>query len=104
MHINFIKFMKQYPSRLKFKKYHKSNSSFLKLREQKLFFPVNGLYGLKALDSCKLTFKQIEAGRRTIRRTTKKAGKLFINVFTNRSITKKPLASRMGKGKGAHHM
>lgn len=96
--------MKQYPSRLKFKKYHKVNSSFLLLKDQKTFFPSSGLFGLKALDYGKLTFKQIEAGRRSIRRTTKKTGKLFINVFTSFSITKKPLASRMGKGKGAHSM
>jgi len=94
--------MKQYPSRLKFKKYHKVNSSFLKLKEQKRFVPLSGLYGLKALDCGKLTFKQIEAGRRAIRRTTKKLGKLTINAFTNHSVSKKPVASRMGKGKGAH--
>ena len=94
--------MKQSPSRLKFKKYHKVNSSFLFLKEQKRFVPLNGLFGLKALNYGKLTFKQIEAGRRAIRRTTKKSGKLTINVFTGSSVSKKPVASRMGKGKGAH--
>ena len=94
--------MKQYPSRLKFKKYHKVNPSFLVLKEQKRFFPLRGLFGLKALDSGKLTFKQLEAGRRAIRRTTKKKGSISINVFTNQSVTKKPVSSRMGKGKGSH--
>ena len=74
------------------------------LKEQKRFVPLKGLYGLKALDCGKMTFKQIEAGRRAVRRTTKKEGIISINVFTNSSVTKKPVASRMGKGKGAHSL
>ena len=94
--------MKQYPSRLKFKKYHKINSSLFVQKEKKLFFPTKGLFGLKSLECGKITFKKLEAGRRSIRRTTKKVGVLNINNFTSHSITKKPLASRMGKGKGNH--
>ena len=93
--------MKQSPSNLKYKKYHKVNSSFLTLTDQKRFLPLQGLYGLKATAFGKLNFKQIEAGRRTIRRTTKKTGQIFINVFPQFSVTKKPAASRMGKGKGS---
>ena len=49
----------------------------------------------------KLTYKQIEACRRTIRRGLKKLGFLFIRVFTGTPVTKKPSATRMGKGKGS---
>jgi ribosomal protein L16/L10AE len=66
--------MKQAPSNLKFKKYHKASSKFLTLMEQKSFIPTRGLYALKSTDSGKLTFKHIEAGRRAIRRTIKKSG------------------------------
>ena len=95
--------MKQFPSRTLFKKYHKPNSSFLDLKEQKVFFPSYGNYGLKSLDPARLTFKQIEAGRKSIRRSLKKEGSLVIRVFPYASLTKKPNA-RMGKGKGAHHI
>ena len=66
--------MKQAPSNLKFKKYHKASSKFLKLMEQKSVIPSRGLYALKSLNSGKLTFKHIEAGRRAIKRTIKKKG------------------------------
>lgn len=94
--------MKQFPNNLKFKKYHKINKSFLVLRDQKSFLPKFGFFGLKALYSGKLTFNQIESARRAIRRTTKKDGFIWINLFTSVSVTSKPVASRMGKGKGAH--
>lgn len=95
--------MKQFPSRVFFKKPHKPNSSFMFLKEQKSFFPTYGKYAIKSLDYARLTFKQIEAGRKSIRRSVKKAGNLYIKVFTYASLTKKPNA-RMGKGKGAHHI
>ena len=94
--------MKQAPSNLKFKKYHKASSKFLNLMEQKSFIPSRGLYALKSVDSGKLTFKHIEAGRRAIRRTIKKTGDMWIKVFTYASVSKKPTAVRMGKGKGSH--
>lgn len=94
--------MKQAPSNLKFKKYHKASSKFLKLMEQKSFIPSQGLYALKSIDSGKLTFKHIEAGRRAIKRTIKKKGDMWIKVFTYSSVSKKPSAVRMGKGKGSH--
>lgn len=52
----------------------------------------------------RLSFKQIEAGRRTIRRQMRKMGFVFIRVFTYVSLTKKALASRMGKGKGSPYL
>ena len=94
--------MKFQPSRTKFNKYHKTNSSFLVLKEERFFFPRKGFLALKALENGKVTFKHIEACRRTVRRSTKKYASVFINVFPYMSITKKPIASRMGKGKGLH--
>ena len=96
--------MKQYPSKLRFKKYHRPKKSFQSLVDNKNFFPKNSYYGLKALSSGKITFKQIEAGRRTIRRAISKKSKIRINIFTSFSKTKKPVSSRMGKGKGEHYL
>lgn len=96
--------MKQQPSRLKYKKYHKPSSSSLYLKEQKNFIPLKGQFGLKILENGKLTYNQIEACRKSIRRMLKKNGIIFIRVFTYASLTKKPLASRMGKGKGSHNV
>ena len=96
--------MKQYPSKLKFKKYHRPNKSFQRLSDQKYFFPRNFYYGLKALTPGKITFKQIEAGRRTIRRALSKKSQIRINVFTSFSKTKKPVSARMGKGKGEPYL
>ena len=60
-----------------------------------------GEFGLKAVDSGYLTSRQIEAARRAITGTTKRGGKVYIRVFPDRPVTKKPLEVRMGKGKGA---
>ena len=57
--------MKQSPSNLKFKKFHKPNSSFLSLKEQRSFIPYFGFFALKSLQGGRLNFKQIEAARRT---------------------------------------
>jgi large subunit ribosomal protein L16 len=94
--------MKQYPSRLKFKKNHRISLSNLVLKQQKIFHSLRGLISLKAIENGKLTYKQIEACRKSIRRMLKKQGNIFIRVFTNISLTKKPVAVRMGKGKGSH--
>jgi len=94
--------MKQNPSRLKYKKNHRISSSFFNLFDRKTFYPILGTFALKSLESGKLTFKQIEAGRKSIRRNVKKEGFLLIRVFTGKSVTRKSIASRMGKGKGAH--
>lgn len=66
--------MKQFPSNLKFKKYHRPIKSFFKLNVKNHFIPKFGLYGLKSLESGLLTFNQIEAGRRSIKRSTQKDG------------------------------
>jgi large subunit ribosomal protein L16 len=60
-----------------------------------------GEYGLKALEPCWLTNRQIEAARVAITRHMKRMGKLWIRVFPDKPVTKKPAETRMGKGKGA---
>jgi large subunit ribosomal protein L16 len=59
-----------------------------------------GEFGLKATSRGRITSRQIEAARRTITRTIKRGGKLYIRVFPDKPVTKKPLEVRMGKGKG----
>jgi large subunit ribosomal protein L16 len=59
-----------------------------------------GEFGLKATSRGRITSRQIEAARRTITRTVKRGGKLYIRVFPDKPVTKKPLEVRMGKGKG----
>jgi len=92
--------MKQNPSKMKFKKLHKANFAYSKIQDNKTFMLNFGLLGIQALHYGRLTYKQIEACRRAIRRGLKKTGNIWINVFTYMPITKKPIASRMGKGKG----
>lgn len=96
--------MKQSPSSFRYRKNHKPNSFFLKSGESKNFFSLRGNFALKSLASGRLSFRQIEAGRRSIRRTISKAAYLFIRVFPAASLTKRPVGMRMGKGKGAHHL
>jgi large subunit ribosomal protein L16 len=96
--------MKQQPSRLKYKKYHKPSLSCLSLSEQKNIIPEKGQLASKSLENKRVTYNQLEACRKSIKRMLKKNGLVFIKIFTYHSITKKPLASRMGKGKGSHHI
>ena len=60
-----------------------------------------GDYGLKTLDAAWLTARQIEAARIAMTRHVKRGGKIWIRIFPDKPITKKPLETRMGKGKGA---
>lgn len=96
--------MKQNPSKLKFKKNHKPSIWNLYLKQHKTFFPLKGLLALQSLENGKLTYNQIEACRKSIRRVLKKQGIILLRVFTNISVTKKPVSTRMGKGKGSHHI
>lgn len=59
-----------------------------------------GEFGLKAVGRGRITARQIEAARRTISRSVKRGGKLWIRVFPDKPVSKKPLEVRMGKGKG----
>jgi large subunit ribosomal protein L16 len=60
-----------------------------------------GMYGLKAQECCWLTTRQIEAARIAMTRYIKRGGKIWIRVFPDKPITKKPAETRMGKGKGS---
>lgn len=85
------------PKRTKFRKQHKGRNRGLAQAGNKVSF---GEYGLKALDRGKLTARQIEAARRAMTRHVKRVGKIWIRVFPDVPVTKKPLEVRMGKGKG----
>jgi large subunit ribosomal protein L16 len=85
------------PKRTKFRKQHKGRNRGLALTGNKVSF---GEYGLKAVDRGRLTSRQIEAARRAISRHVRRGGKMWIRVFPDKPITKKPLAVRMGSGKG----
>lgn len=85
------------PKRTKFRKMMRGRNRGVSQRGATVSF---GEYGLKALDRCYLTSRQIEAARKTITGATKRGGKLWIRVFPSKPITRKPLETRMGKGKG----
>ena len=85
------------PKRTKFRKQQKGRNRGLALRGSKVSF---GEFGLKATGRGRLTARQIEAGRRAITRHIKRGGKVWIRVFPDKPITKKPLEVRQGKGKG----
>lgn len=96
--------MKQYPSSLKYRKYHKPGKFYLTGADNKNFYVSQGTYGLKVIQGGRLNGKQIEAGRKSIRRNISKQGQIYIRVFTGRSITRRAPGMRMGKGKGGHHV
>jgi len=85
------------PKRTKFRKQHKGRNRGLAQRGNSVSF---GEYGLKATDRGRLTSRQIEAARRAMTRHVKRGGKIWIRVFPDKPITKKPLEVRQGKGKG----
>ena len=86
------------PKKTKYRKQMKGRNRGLALRGSSVSF---GEYGLKATDRGRLTARQIEAARRAMTRYIKRGGKIWIRVFPDKPITKKPLEVRMGKGKGA---
>ncbi|OUU79590.1 MAG: 50S ribosomal protein L16 [Gammaproteobacteria bacterium TMED78] len=85
------------PKRTKFRKQHKGRNRGLAQRANSIDF---GEYGLKAVTRGRLTSRQIEAARRAMTRHIKRGGKIWIRVFPDKPITKKPLEVRQGKGKG----
>jgi large subunit ribosomal protein L16 len=85
------------PKRTKFRKQHKGRNRGLAQSGNKVSF---GDFGLKAIGRGRLTARQIEAARRAITRKVKRGGKLWIRVFPDKPVSKKPLEVRMGKGKG----
>jgi len=86
------------PSKVKYRKQQRGRMRGQALRGGELSF---GDYGLQALEPGWVTARQIEAGRVAIQRFVKRGGKLWIRVFPDKPITKKPAETRMGKGKGA---
>ena len=84
------------PKRTKFRKQHKMRNRGVE--SHKVSF---GEFGLKSADRGRMTARQIEAARRAMTRHMKRQGKVYIRVFPDKPITKKPLEVRMGKGKGS---
>src|SRR5690606_14876227 len=85
------------PKRTKYRKVQKGRNEGLSWSGAAVSF---GEFGLKATTRGELTARQIEAARRTISRHVKRGGKLWIRVFPDKPISKKPIEVRMGKGKG----
>ncbi len=86
------------PKRTKFRKMQKGNNRGIATAGSDVSF---GDFGLQAVEPARLTSRQIEAARMAIQRHVKRAGKLWIRIFPDRPVTKKPLEVRMGGGKGA---
>src|SRR3984885_7939209 len=86
------------PSKTKFRKAHKGRIHGLATSGASLSF---GEYGLKAMEPDRVTARQIEAARRAMTRHMKRAGRVWIRIFPDVPVSKKPLEVRMGSGKGA---
>ena len=85
------------PKRVKYRKAQRGRMKGVAQRGATLAF---GDFGLKALEPCWLTNRQIEAARVALTRSVKRGGKIWIRVFPDKPFTKKPAETRMGKGKG----
>jgi large subunit ribosomal protein L16 len=86
------------PTRTKFRKAHKGRIRGMATSGQNLAF---GQFGLKAMEPDRVTARQIEAARRAITRHLKRAGRVWIRIFPDVPVSKKPAEVRMGKGKGS---
>jgi large subunit ribosomal protein L16 len=86
------------PRRVKHRKEQRGRRKGVASRSNKVDF---GEYGLVALECCWLTARQIEAARIALSRTIKRGGKVWVRVFPDKPVTKKPLETRMGKGKAS---
>jgi len=86
------------PTRQKYRKQHKGRNKGLALTGNKVSF---GDFGLKATGRGRITARQIEAARRVMTRHIKRGGRIWIRIFPDKPITKKPAEVRMGKGKGS---
>ncbi len=85
------------PKRTKFRKQQKGRNRGLAQRGSKVSF---GEFGLKSTERGRITARQIEAARRAMTRYIKRGGKIWIRIFPDKPISKKPLEVRQGKGKG----
>ncbi len=86
------------PKKVKYRKQHRGRRRGMAWRGAELEF---GDYGLKALEVAWITDRQIEASRVAMTRSIKRGGRIWIRLFPDKPITKKPAETRMGKGKGA---
>ena len=86
------------PRKTKFRRHHRGRMTGRPDRGARLGF---GDYGLQALEPCWLTSRQIEAARVAMTRHARRGGKVWIRIFPDKPVTKKPAETRMGKGKGA---
>jgi large subunit ribosomal protein L16 len=86
------------PKKVKYRKQQRGKMRGKAWRGSSLAF---GDFGLKTLDAAWITDRQIEAGRIAITRFVKRGGKVWIRIFPDKPVTKKPAETRMGKGKGA---
>lgn len=86
------------PKRTKYRKQFKGRNRGTAVRGSSVDF---GDFGLKAVDRGRITARQLESARRAISRHVKRGGKLWIRIFPDKPITKKPLEVRQGKGKGS---
>ena len=86
------------PKKIKFRKVHRGNRKGMAKGGTEVNF---GSYGMKAMEPGWITARQIEATRISISRRVRKVGKMWIRIFPDKPITKKPAEVRMGKGKGA---
>lgn len=86
------------PKRTKYRKQQKGDNRGLAHKGSTVSF---GEFGLKAVERGRITARQIEAARRTISRHVKRGGKIWIRIFPDKPISKKPLEVRMGSGKGS---
>ncbi|HET8607776.1 MAG TPA: 50S ribosomal protein L16 [Gaiellaceae bacterium] len=86
------------PRKTKFRKLHRGRRAGVSTGHTQVHF---GEYGIKALDAGWITNRQIEAARIAMTRKIKRGGKVWINLFPDKSFTKKPAETRMGSGKGS---
>lgn len=86
------------PKRVKYRKTHRGR---MKGRATRGNTVTHGDFGLQALEPCWITANQIEAARVAMTRFCKRAGKVWIKIFPDKPVTKKPAETRMGKGKGS---
>lgn len=84
------------PKKVKYRKVQRGNNKGVATRGSYVSF---GEFGIKAMDRCLLTSRQIEAARKAIVQETKRGGKLWIRVFPDKPVAKKPNETRMGSGK-----
>lgn len=86
------------PKRVKYRKQQRGRMGGKAVRGSRLSF---GEFGLKAIEPCWINARQIEAARVAMTRYVKRTGKIWIRIFPDKPVTKKPAETRMGKGKGA---